>query len=146
MILTSEQPLSAHRALTGAGVKHGDTTEVKLALGVMPVEGNPDRTHVAFCSAWAQRGRIIKKGWWWDRQQAIDGEVVFENSEELARQLNGKKGMAVLTGHVHANGKVTFTFRPEATKFYPVEGADALDLRSVYGQRLAREALQKSAA
>ena len=141
MKLSYEQPTSAHRALRGARVRHGDTTEVEIVVGVIPAASGP---HLAFCSAWAKAGRILRRGAWWERCQPIHGNVVFANADTIAEKIGKHRGMVYMKGKAVTNGHVEFRMDPESIRVFPVDNEGCL--RSIFGQSLARDILERSLA
>lgn len=138
MRLTYEQPTSAHRALRGARIRHGDTTKVKIAVGVVPSESG---SHIAFCSAWVEAGKIVRRGRHWERRQSIRGEIVFANADEIAERIGGRRGIVCMQGTVTTNGHVEFRIDPDSVQVFPVDRQEECNLRSMFGQSLAREIL-----
>lgn len=144
MRVTSEQPTSAHRALRGARVLHGDTTEVAMAVGSVGT-GNPGMTHFAFCPAWVKRGRVVQHASHAEHQQPIEGEVVFDNAEQIADVVQGREGIVVMKGLVHANGCVRFHIDPASIRVIPVGRHEACLLRCQDGQQLLKRTLESVA-
>jgi hypothetical protein len=139
-VLTSEQPQSIHGMLADAGVRHGDTTRVRLALGV-PDEGSD---HLAGCPGVAVPVRVLRSGTDRDHDSPIVGDITFTNPDVILAALTGQRGILVMTADVHCNGKVSITAVPGTPVLVPQFSAPYL--RSPQGKDLARQVLQSVCA
>jgi hypothetical protein len=139
-LISSEQVQSAHRALEWAGVRHGDETEVDIAVGLQ--ETQERRPHVAFCSSVMRAGKVLRQGDYEAHAQPISGEIVFDNAAEIASVLQGKTGIAVFRrAKVFTNGAVHIRVKPKDITVVPVSRDQYWDLNSSNGQCLAENAL-----
>lgn len=142
-LLSSEQLWSAYRALTGARIRRGDTTEIEIALGLIPSGNVESKANLAFCSAWIRRGNILQRGASCERSQAIEGDIVFRNPEEMIQQLKDKTGIAYLRGRVRISRRVEFMIDPSSIQVIPVCEQDVDQLRWPHGISASRRILQK---
>ncbi|TSC79630.1 MAG: hypothetical protein G01um101425_561 [Candidatus Peregrinibacteria bacterium Gr01-1014_25] len=147
MSLTSEQPNSAHDALRDAEIRHGDTQEVKIAVGTMPSFGGAKSgSHVAFCSATIRAGKVLKRGSILNHLKRIGGDIVFTNADEVAQKLGGRNGVALMSGTVFTNGHVELTIDPESVRVVPVTQQEESHLRSSTGRGITRRILELETA
>jgi len=140
-LLSHEQPISAHTALRRGGVRHGQSTPVVVAVGLLP--GDSGEPRLAFCSAVVKAGKVPRdqRAPWWTRCQPITGDIEVADADQLVGPLQGKTGIAVLHGTVFCNGHVRFQFDPAKTTVVPVDRHQASSLRHTSGQTLAKKAL-----
>ena len=135
-MLTYEQPDSAHDALTRAGIRHGDTRRVHIAVGAMPSSLG---SHLAFCSAAMQPGKLVRRGRFLDRRKPITGDIEFTNADAVAAAIGGRTGIAYMHGIVHTNGHVTLTIEPDSIVVVPVP--PGVNLRGACSRPLSRKVL-----
>lgn len=121
----TEQPVSLHAALAKAGLKHGDTAEVRMGVGVHrdPKTGSPI---MAFCSSVFRLLRVIREGDPEEREMPIVGEVIVEKDELLAEALTGVFGFVGMRAFVHTNGSVQIT--PHVSSVRQLEGVSDEDV------------------
>ena len=143
MILTHEQPHSACLALRDAGLRHGDTQRVQIAVGTFP-SPLPHSSHLAFCSATMRKGARIQKGSWRTRHRRISGDIEFTNAGAVADRIAGRVGF--MEGIVHTNGHVTFTIETNSIRVVPVTPDQLCLLQSPCGRRLSRNVLAQAPA
>lgn len=131
--ITVEQETSAHEFLTAAGVQHGDTAEVDIAVGVISGKEDGVSPHVAFCSSWIERTSTIKRGGYFERRKPIVGEIEFVNAGEVHDRLKGKTGIAFMKAQVHSNGHVTLNVDPNSIDVRTVQTCElpSLNRRSM---------------
>ena len=113
-VITAEQFTSAHESLAAAGIKHGDTVEVDLAVGVMAGSEDGEHPHIAYCSMWTEKRKLIRRGGYFERKRPIVGDVEIMNVEEVHEMLAGKTGIAFMQGSVYSNGHVQMTIDPDS--------------------------------
>lgn len=143
-MLTFEQPTSAHRALRGARILHGDTTAVRVAAGSVKQEDG--RTHLAFCSSWVERGRVLNHGSRVEHGQVIGGDIVFENPEAIEQVVQGRPGIVIFEGSVHTNGCVRFSVDPTSVRLLPVRPHQQSLVRWESGRSLVKTRLLEETA
>jgi hypothetical protein len=140
-----EQPDSAHSVLGRAGVMHGDTTKIRMAVGVP--ESGYWTARLAFCCSAVEVGDVLQPGSPAERAQPIGGGIVIKHRRKLGKKIAGQgPGIAIFEGTVHTNGHVTFDFDPNKTRFKPMPGIDVHCLRSGAYNHLANKALAEVAS
>lgn len=144
MRLSHEQTDSAHFALMGADIRHGDTTEVEIAVGASP--SVRDEVRFTFCSAKVRRKKVRRKGWWWDRRRPIQGDLHFSNGDEIARRIGRRCGMVFMRGTVTSNGHVEFDIDLDSIRVVPVLPREEHQLHCASGQEFAEEVLETMSA
>ncbi len=139
-LFSDEQQKSFATSLAEAGAKHGDTVEVAVVAGVLPLEGGKLGTHLAYCPSRMRVLRTLQVGSPEERGQPIAGAVQYDQPGVLAKKLNRYRGMVFFTAIVHTNGHIAVALKPESVRRVNVRASE-WQLRSSEGRDLAVQVL-----
>jgi hypothetical protein len=100
--LYREQDYSAHRMLTQANVRVGDTVKVVLGLGLASAG------LIAFCPGILRVLRLTASGDPADHKKLIGGEIVFRHAKKVRRAIGDRTGILLCNATIRVtDGLIT---------------------------------------